>query len=388
MEAAIRGALDRAGSPDATMRARIYQSARQALSRSLERQGLTDPDLMRDQSARLEQLIAHVEAEWAKPQVRSPQPTVPDVETPRTTLPPAAPVVEPAVTAARHDPVVSGERRDPGFGDQPVGQPSFTPTAPGADDGLTIEPHRTEPHAAPNPARAGGAKPAPVRTKTRPKRSGLHLVSRLFSAAVIMSFFAMGIWWVIASGAFQSAEQRDTSVPNPPPTVDEEDFDTAAPRQLNPGAGFTGEWKTAFTPTQQDGEIVTSARAQAEFAGAGENRVLRIVSTAGDGAGEVRIPINAAVLTDAAKQDSVVALTVKSVGEEPTQIYVRCDFPGLGDCGRRRFDVGTAVSDVLFDLEFDGAATPSGAGYIIINSDITGTGHGIDIHAVRIRPAS
>lgn len=94
------------------------------------------------------------------------------------------------------------------------------------------------------------------------------------------------------------------------------------------------------------------------------------------------------MLTDAAKQDSVVALTVKSVGEEPTQIYVRCDFPGLGDCGRRRFDVGTAVSDVLFDLEFDGAATPSGAGYIIINSDITGTGHGIDIHAVRIRPAS
>ena len=45
MEAAIRGALERAGSPDTTMRARIYQSARQALARSLERQGLTDPVL-------------------------------------------------------------------------------------------------------------------------------------------------------------------------------------------------------------------------------------------------------------------------------------------------------------------------------------------------------
>lgn len=370
------------------MRARIYQSARQALARSLERQGLTDPELMRDQSARLEQLIAHVEAEWVNPQVRPPQPVAPEIETPRTTLPPAAPVVEPAMTAERRDPVVSGERRDPGFGDQLGGEPAFTPTAPRADDGLTIEPHRTEPHATPAQEQPGGSKPEPVRSKTRPKRSGLHLVSRLFSAAVIMSFFAMGIWWVIASGAFQSAEQRDTSVPNPPPTVNEEDFDTAAPRQLNPGAGFTGEWKTAFSPTQQDGEIVTSARAQAEFAGAGENRVLRIVSTAGDGAGEVRIPVNAAVLSDAAQRKSIVALTVKSVGDEPTQIYVRCDFPGLGDCGRRRFDVGTGMSDVLFDLEFDAAATPSGAGHIIINGDITGTGHGIDIHAIRIRPAS
>lgn len=397
MEAAIRGALDRAGNPDATMRARIYQSARQALSRSLERQGLTDPELMRDQSARLEQLIAHVEAEWTNPQVRQPQPAAPAIDPPRTTLPPAAPVVEPAVTAERRDPVLSserpapvasGERRDPGFGDQPSGQPAFTPAAPGADDGLTIEPHRTEPPAAPAPAQAGAVKPGAARSKSRPKRGGLHLVSRLFSAAVIMSFFVMGIWWVIASGAFQSAEQRDTSVPNPPPTVNEDDFDAAAPRQLNPGAGFTGEWKTAFSPTQQDGEIVTSARAQAEFAGAGENRVLRIVSTAGDSAGEVRIPIDAAVLGDAARQQSIVALTVKAVGNEPTQIYVRCDFPGLGDCGRRRFDVGTAVSDVLFDLKFDGAATPSGDGAIIINSDITGAGHGIDIHAVRIRPAS
>ena len=315
-------------------------------------------------------------------------PAPPDIAPPRTTLPPAAPVVEPAMTAERRDPVVTGERRDPGFGNQLGDQPAFAPTAPGADDGLTIEPHRTEPHAAPLPAQAGAAKQDRARSKSRPKRSGLHLVSRLFSAAVILSFFAMGIWWVIASGAFQSAAQRDTSVPNPPPTVNEEDFDAAAPRQLNPGAGFTGEWKTAFTPTQQDGEIITSARAQAEFAGSGENRVLRIVSTAGDGSGEVRIPIDSAVLGDAAQRQSIVALTVKSVGEEPTQIYVRCDIPGLGDCGRRRFDVGTAIIDVLFDLEFDGASTPSGPGHIVINSDIAGTGRGVELHAIRIRPAS
>jgi hypothetical protein len=380
MEAAIRNALDRAGNPDAATRARIYQSARQALSRSLERQGITDPALVHEQGQRLEQLIAHVEAERAAAPVAPPVQTTPaapsrapEVASPRQTLPPAAPVVEPAFTA---------DRREPSFGAGPAPHaPAPEPMAPEPDDGLSLPPE--PPARAPEPK--GKAK-APKRAPRR-KRHGLHLVSGLFSAAVILSFVAMAGWWLVESGALLSPAERDTSVPNPPPTVKEEDFEGAAPRQLNPGAGFTGEWRIAFSPTQQGGEILTSRRAQAEFVGSGEGRVLRIVSTAGDGNGEVKIPIDTATLAEIAAQNSVVALTLKSLGNEATQIYLRCDFPGLGDCGRRRFDVGTAVTDVLFDLELAGKGAPSRTGHLIINGDISGTGHGVDLYAVRVRPA-
>lgn len=380
MEAAIRNALDRAGDPDAEMRARIYHSARQALARSLERQGLTDPAVVREQAQRLEQLIAAIEAEHAgqKPAVQQPaapqadvSAPVPDVAPPRETLP------RPTHAAEQ---VFAADRREPSFDGNAPSRPDPGPAAPRPDDGLTIPPSR------PSPMPAEAATQAPPAPKpSRRKRRGLQLVSSLFSAAVILSFVAMGGWWLVETGALLSPAERDTSVPNPPPTVEDEDFEGATPRQLNPGSGFTGEWKIAFSPAQAGGEIVTNRRAQAEFVGSGESRALRVTSTANDSNGEVRIPIDAATLEEIAAQSSVVALTLKSLGNEPTQIYLRCDFPGLSDCGRRRFDVGTTVTDILFDVEKSDAGAATGSGHLVINSDITGTGHGVDIYAIRVR---
>jgi hypothetical protein len=51
MEAAIRGALERAGIPGAKERVRIYDSARLALDRSLERQGVHEAERSRGRTA-------------------------------------------------------------------------------------------------------------------------------------------------------------------------------------------------------------------------------------------------------------------------------------------------------------------------------------------------
>ena len=75
MEAAIRGALDKAGIPGAQARRRIYDSARSALDRSLERQGITDPERIDDHRHRLEVLIASIEAEWTPPSESCERPT-------------------------------------------------------------------------------------------------------------------------------------------------------------------------------------------------------------------------------------------------------------------------------------------------------------------------
>jgi hypothetical protein len=50
--------------PDETQRARIYQTARDALVRNLESRGLTDPDQVRTQISRLKDMIVRIEADY------------------------------------------------------------------------------------------------------------------------------------------------------------------------------------------------------------------------------------------------------------------------------------------------------------------------------------
>ncbi|MCY0149718.1 hypothetical protein OEG84_18885 [Hoeflea sp. G2-23] len=72
MEAAIRSALERAGIPGAQARERIYESARGALERSLERQGIDQPERAVEHRQRLDALIAEIEAEWTPPTEQAP----------------------------------------------------------------------------------------------------------------------------------------------------------------------------------------------------------------------------------------------------------------------------------------------------------------------------
>lgn len=63
LETAIRNALDRSDRTDGDTRARIYQSARQALEAGLQRQGVTDKLIVMQQQKRLEEKIREIETE-------------------------------------------------------------------------------------------------------------------------------------------------------------------------------------------------------------------------------------------------------------------------------------------------------------------------------------
>ena len=54
-----------------------------------------------------------------------------------------------------------------------------------------------------------------------------------------------------------------------------------------------------------------------------------------------------------------MALSVRTASPEATQIYVKCDFSVLGDCGRHRFNVTYDTTDILFDLDYDRALAPN-----------------------------
>ena len=254
--------------------------------------------------------------------------------------------------------------------------------AAGAAPELNAErpPHIAAPADA-KPQKANKKVKAPKPRKEKRKRP---VFASLFSAAVMLSFLGIGVWWLVESGALKTAAERDTGVPNPPPSLSRDDF-AGGPQQLNPGAGFSGEWANVYTPGR-DGTAEASGNARAEVIEEAEGNVLRIVSGSADANGEVRVPLGADVMQALAGRQSVLALTMRSATPEATQIYIRCEFSVLGDCGRRRFDVTYDTNDILFSLDYDRALAPNQGGFLIINSDVSGGAKGVDLIAVRIRP--
>ncbi|MDP2732141.1 MAG: hypothetical protein Q8O63_03375 [Hoeflea sp.] len=420
MEAAIRGALDKAGIPGAQTRRRIYDSARAALDRSLERQEVTDPERIAEHRQRLEVLIAGIEAEWTPPGVAP----APDFTAAQPAHPAAASVMpeSPAHGPEAFDAVHGGPEpvspvhaepswpQPPGASSRPAPMvapvSSRSPAADGADASLDIAPdasgHRMDrvtadgsaaiagldgerpphiPAAAPGKAARPTKKVKPAAPKQKRRRG---LFASIFSVAVILSFLGIGLWWLIEVDALKSEAERDTGVPNPPPSLSRDDFAGGA-QQLNPGAGFSGEWSNVFTPGR-DGAPQVRGNASAELIELDGGDVLRIVSGTGSEDGEVLIPLGPEVMQALAGRQSVLALTVRTASPEATQIYVKCDFSVLGDCGRRRFDVTYETTDIIFSLDYDRALAPNEGGNLVINSDISGGGKGIDLVAVRIKP--
>lgn len=196
-------------------------------------------------------------------------------------------------------------------------------------------------------------------------------------SALIIAFVGMGAVWLLGSGALQSSEQRDTSVPNPPPTISGEDY-AGLPA---PDGAFSGDWIDVFTPPDLSTVSVGPA-AQADLIEPGG--VMRVVSRDPETDGEVSFELGSGLLNSLSGNRSLVALTLRSADDTPTQIYVRCRLPGGGDCGRHRYDVTYEPSDMILSLDLPGGGAQPG--YLAINSDISGSGHGIDVLGIRIRP--
>ncbi|TDH38151.1 hypothetical protein E2A64_03220 [Pseudohoeflea suaedae] len=452
MEAAIRNALSRVENPDETQRARIYRTAHDALIRNLETRGITNPELVRPQVSRLKDLISVIEREYqgqapmsaphvapaAQPDGNGTAPSIddrpaepqrtPDIRidaaptdpspvdlapaasgtAPRTghaepdlSFSPAEERAAPAERAPRIDIGSRGQQRQ----EPPAhAAPHRTETAPEiirdrpeampVDDGLTLPP----------PRRAQGEDDArrssifsrrdktpqpdaePVKGK-KPRRREKHRFASAFSSLVLLSFLGMGVWWLYSTGALDP--DWDTSVPNPPPTVSSEDFsgDGSGPRRLNPESGFSGNWTTIYAPRDNDA-ISTGSLASAEFTEAGNGRAIVVTSASPGEDGEVALPIDAAALNELAGRASVIALTVRAAGDQPTAFYVTCDFGTMGDCGRRRFNAESQASDALIEVDFTRAMAPNSGGTISINSDVGGNSRAVELFGIRIRPAN
>ncbi|MCW1754486.1 regulator [Rhizobium acaciae] len=390
LETAIRTALENSDRDNPEVRARIYQSARQALEAGLRKQDITDTEVVAHHRHRLESTIHAIEGEERDrlhPRQRPPEvPVPPVVEMP-------APPVRQAEADAFDGPVVSGETRAPEVTFGRRDEASLDDVHAGSSDHLAAAPVGEERLARGQRATNMDFRPERAAGRRKPRK----FFSRLLVWCVLLAFIGIGAWWVHTSGLLMTAAERDTSVANPPASTLPEDFTgnddsagnagshTDQPVTIDPQNSFSADWIPVFKPEDAD-KIQSGPRARTEKIDENDGPAVRLISESGAADGNVSISVPPSVLQQLAGRSSTIALTLQSTSDEPTQVTVECNFQTLGNCARHRFTVTREKSDALLQVKFDRSLAPNSPGTLTINSDLDGKARGINLFAIRILP--
>lgn len=432
LEQAIRNALERAERADPDIRARIYQSARNALDAGLRKQEISDMAVIERQRQRLEATIHEIENEELA-RLRS----IARFERVALEREPDEEVVEPEpdvlteAPARRSEPTFSPaplsttEPLDAEFEDEPQTVEAVRrPEAP-VDYGATerIEPSAEIPRDARAAADAPRSEPvmdddylggltatreastasrsqaepadwdeesAETVAPTRKRRRGFG--SFLVSAFVYLFLFGIiggGVWWVYDTGMIDAALKGEGEFELVPDALRPETQDSAQDTsRLDTLRGFSGDWIDIYKPGIHGDAVRPRAKAVIEEHRDSDGLATVITSNAPDQDGDVLVEVPASVLQDMAGKTSIIAVTVKSNNGKPAQIYVQCEFKTLGDCGRHRYTVTNERADELIQVKFDGKMSPSSSGHIVINSDLTGEGSAIRLYGIRVLPGA
>ncbi|EUC00388.1 hypothetical protein PMI07_003674 [Rhizobium sp. CF080] len=406
LETAIRNALDRSNRADREIRARIYQSARQALDAGLRKQGVSDRLIIMQQHELLERKIHEIEmAEVQRLAEPGPEPAVElDSELPYAA---ESMAVESPVMEARPRPEMPQRSASP----PPVAPPidtvpgetrSNAPAAAAAMSsgdlgsvsparGERIEAQQFEPAPQAKAAKPGktnkGARPSsdsgldvpPERAAKPRKRRGF--LSHLLTWIITLGVVGGACWWFYQSGLVQSIieeamKSADRSVAGQ---------GAGAPVAFDPRRGFSDEWVEIFVPSKA-AEMKAGGQAKVEAVAASEGQAVRIVSaTSGEG-GDVSVDVPPEVLREMAGKSSTVALTLQSGQNNSVQLSVRCDFGSLGSCSRHRFTATQEKLEALFRVTFERSLAPNRPGRLVFNSGIDGADRAVLLYSVRILP--
>jgi hypothetical protein len=404
LETAIRNALDRSNRADREIRARIYQSARQALDAGLRKQGVTDRLIIMQQHELLERKIHEiemaeverlvepapgpaVELEPELPYAAEPMavesPVMPASSRPEAPQRPAAPSpVAPSIDT------VSGETRAPSAA-AAMSSGDLGGVSPARGERVEAQQFQPEPPAKaakpgkPNrnarPSSDSGLDVPPERAAKPRKRRGF--LSHLLTWVITLGVVGGACWWFYQSGLVQSIVEEAMK------SADRSVAGQAAggPVAFDPRRGFSDEWVEIFVPAKA-AEMKAGGQAKVEAVAASEGQAVRIASaTSGDG-GDVSVEVPPEVLREMAGKSSTVALTLQSGQDSSVQLSVRCDFGSLGNCSRHRFTATQEKLEALFRVTFERSLAPNRPGRLIFNSGIDGADRAVLLYSVRILP--
>jgi hypothetical protein len=259
---------------------------------------------------------------------------------------------------------------------------------PAAADEVVTDQHIEVREAQPAPAAETAS--VPPASKGRYDRGlGFLLILTTCLAALVM-----GLWFAISNGALKlrgAKDIADTTVtidPQDAPDSEKPDASPETPAVAQaPAAAAADNWLMIFRP-ENPGDLVVDPTIIADVKGSGPLAHLRIEpSKSGSGDAAVVFSIGQGVLEQIAGKRAVFDIVAAADDGNPTQISVFCDFAGLGDCGRKRFQIDAATSDNLFQIEFP-AGKPTGNGQIVLNPDVEGKGRLLEIYAIKVRVAN
>jgi hypothetical protein len=361
IEKAIRTAFERGNPEDRAYRVKVYRSAFAALERAIASSGDTQSEAAEARRKALKIRIVEIEAEFLPAEEGEPAR--------KPSAPAAAPAVDPDL------------RRETG---EEVRSPILDEAEPRGTDRAfepRIEPgDREDPVPTSDPALPLGEE-AP-RRRRRSGRKGRSLASSAALTVVVLAAIVGGLWWAGTAGLELLSGNPMSGGDTPPKTVEQENFNSSQSAGLRgPGSSANGEvWITIFSPTDPT-TVSAPATGKAEVKEEEGGKFLRIQS--GSPRSEFAFDVGQGILERIAGKHAVFDIVAHSEEGKETEMSVNCDLGALGDCGRKRYQVGHERNDFLFELDLPGKK-PSGAGRIIIDPDLDGKGNPLDIVEIRV----
>ncbi len=406
LETAIRNALDRADRTDSETRARIYQSARQALEAGLRKQGISDRLIIMQQHELLERKIHEIEMDELR-RLSEADPAPSDMQTPRVSpsvdpnrripvnppVAPAPPVDEPNANLDAHTPahepapavavvapraqIAEPSSRSEEWGRLDTARPERLEA--GASAAPVPDPSSFDKRTKPVASTTFDAPPDRI-AKPRRRRGFLsHLITWLITLAVVAGlcwgFYRSGMVQGVIEEAMRAAD-RATSLAR---------SSGQGPAAFDPRSGFSEDWIEIFGPSDI-AALKPGGQAQVAAVAGSEGEAARIVSSASGEEGDVAIEVPPEVLREMAGRSSTIALTLQSGQDRSAQLSVRCDFGSLGNCSRHRFTATQEKQDALFRVAFERSLAPNRPGRLILNSGLGETGQPVLLYSVRILP--
>lgn len=382
IETAIRNAFEKGDATDRVFREKVYRSAFAALDRALKANPNITVEAAINRRKNLQARIAEIETEFI-PAAPEAAPDVVSDARPAERQSAAVEIDSPEPRASGPAPEVSLDRGGASARREPVmGAPSQSaPAAPTQSLGGEL---RAEPRLS-----TGNGKPPAAGAELPPQRErvvapqGRRRYPAIFMIVTLLSLAAIGGWWGYNTGLFQSASERDTSVPKPPATTGTEDFDPdeepiRAPAK--PGeADAQHDWINVFSPSDPT-QVNAPGDTKAEVMEDDTGSFIRIRS--GSSGSAITFDVGRGVLEQLAGKRVVFDIVARAEEGKETQISVDCNFGELGGCGRKRYAVGYEQGEFLFEITLPDKR-PGAEGSIAINTDIANQGKAVDIYEIK-----
>lgn len=324
IEKAIRDALEKGDAGDRAFREQVYRKAFGALDRALQKNPNVTVEAAIRRRNELKARVAEIEQEFL-------------------------PAVEAGDPAMDSGPVVAAPNRDFEFAPEPGGEPHGVDAA----------------------------------TRVVPARRSRGRFARIFVGSTLVAALAIGLWWAFDGGMFLTDAQRDTSVPNPPVALEEEDYVPSGSENA-PATTATNtadrDWIAVFDP--QDPTTATAA-GDATASVIQEDADPHLVARSGPSGSAIVFDVGQGILDQIAGRKVVFVVDAGTDEGKRTQIAVDCNFGNLGDCGRKRYLIDRDRGDYLFEIDVpDGNAGAPGS--IAVVSDVEGEGRAVDIYGIRV----